>query len=294
MPSRRPRTPDATVAELQAAQLHLEFAQAKEAGSRWWRRQQATRDLWAANQRYRDARHDVVHQRVGADPHRWGLLSDDLENTIDEMIEFRTDNPELASALKTIHPQLLQARLKAHRGDHTQEHDLTQALADCLNLDISDNVALRILHHLPGWARPIPQVDIPAIARTPGGIREKWFHRRYFGQQGNPDLILSTLSVSFVHADEIKLHDIHVDATHRSQGLGTAALQHLNRCADHYQLRITGEIMPKDRTEESAARLAAWYRRHGFNVTQTKPGEWLSARLDRPFTLFTSDYCGVG
>lgn len=281
MPSRQHRTPDAAVAELQAAQQHLEIARTNEADSRWWRRQQATQDLWDAEQRYRDARADVVRQRVGADPHRWGLLSDDLENTIDEATKFRSGNPELATALKTIHRQLLHARLEAHRGDRTREHHLTQALAACLNLDVSDNLALRILHHLPGCARPIPPVDIPAIAQTPGGIGDKWFHRLYFGQQGHPDMILSTLSVSFINTDQIKLHDIHVLDEHRSQGLGTAALHHLCRCADHYQLRITGEIMPKDRTEESAARLATWYRHHEFNVTQTTPGQWLSARLDR-------------
>lgn len=277
----RCRTPDDAAAELADATTELRAARERYDNSRPWHRRRARQALGEAVWRHTRAVDDIARQRVGSDPRRWGLLSDDLEYTIEGILESRCDNPKLATRLNAIREQLIWARLEAYHGDHTRERALTRKLVDCLNLQMSDDVALSLVHHLPGSARPIPPVDIRALAQTPGGIREQWFDERYFAQMGDPDLPLSTLTVTFETTRKIRLNDIHVIDRYRSQGLGTAALEHLCRCADHYRLRIIGDIMPQDRTEESAAKLARWYRRHGFDVTQTSPGEWLWAKINR-------------
>lgn len=279
--TRRQRTPDDAVAELVTATTELCDARAQDDNSRWWHRRQTRKVLSAAIWRHATAVDSITRLRVGSDPHRWGLLSDDLEDTVDSILEFRSDNPQLATRLNAIRAQLLTARLDASRGDRTREHAVTCQLANCLNLEMPDDVALSLVHHLPGWARPIPNVDIRALTQAPGGIREQWFDERYFSQMSDPDRPLSTLTVTFETPRKLRLNDIHVVDRYRARGLGAAALEHLCRSADHYRLRIIGDIMPQDRTEESAAKLARWYHRHGFDVTQTEPGEWLWATINR-------------
>lgn len=279
--TRRHRIPADAVAELATATTQLSDARAQDDNTRWWRRRQTRNALGTAIWRHAAAADNVTRLRVGSDPHRWGLLSDDLEDTVESLLEFRSENPELAERLNAIRPELLPARLDAFHGDHTREHAITCQLANCLNLEIPDDIALTLVHHLPGWARPIPNVDIRALAQTPGGIREQWFDQLYFSQMSDPDRPLSTLTVTFETIRTLRLNDIHVIDRYRARGLGSAALEHLCRSADHYQLRIIGDIMPQDRTEGSAAKLARWYRRHGFDVTKTTPGEWLWAKINR-------------
>jgi hypothetical protein len=173
--------------------------------------------------------------------------------------------------------------------------ELTQDLARCLDLEPSDIQARRLLHHLPASARPIPDIDLVAVADELASCGPVPFGARYFHYMDRPPALgaprfpLATFTVTFAAIDTLELHDIIVGRhTHngyqpsRSAGLGSAALKHLCRSADHYGLSIVGKIMPGDRTEPSAARLAGWYRRHGFDIQQRTPGEYLWATGLRP------------
>ncbi len=145
---------------------------------------------------------------------------------------------------------------------------------------MSNKEARLIVQHLPGWARPIPSVDLSAAAAELSRWRQPSFDERYF-HYFDPGLLLSTFFVSFVAPDQLKLHDIIARRQYGPPGLGSAALEHLCRSADHYNLRITGEIMPSDRTPASSARLAHWYRRYGFEVTQIDPDDYVWAKISR-------------
>ena len=143
--------------------------------------------------------------------------------------------------------------------------------------DQDDHVARAILHHLPGWARPIPLLDLDDVHINTGvGI-----DRRYFDYRDRR-VGVTTLSVERVTTDVLWLNDITVEEANSGRGLGSAALEHLCRTADHFGMRITGKIVPRYHDEEGAGRLAGWYRRHGFEVTPASSGACLNARISRP------------
>jgi hypothetical protein len=62
-------------------------------------------------------------------------------------------------------------------------------------------------------------VDIEMLAQSERGIREEYLYGRYFFYQGEPDLLLSTIMVSFHTISEIILARIHVDRAERLDGL---------------------------------------------------------------------------
>jgi hypothetical protein len=278
-PRLRPdRTATAAVAELTAATSRLRAAESAAAQSGWWRRRRAEEALAAAKERHWAARRAISLWHVGATPDQWGLLSDSIESTLDP--RRWPDNGDLHVRFNDIRANLLQARLDAHEGDRALEFRLTRDLARCLELEMSDEYARRIVHHLPGWARPIPGVDISAVADELASRRRPPFDRRYF-HYFEPELTVRSFIVCFDTLDELTLHDIAWTSRPQSPGPGSAALEHLCRSADHYGLRITGAIMPGDQKEATASRLAHWYGRHGFEVIQVTPGEYLRAKISR-------------
>lgn len=66
-------------------------------------------------------------------------------------------------------------------------------------------------------------------------------------------------------------------------------LEHLCRSADRYGLAISGDIMPGDRTEQTSERLARWYQRHGFTITQKSPGGTCGRRYGESLKWGTRD-----
>lgn len=259
---------------------------------RWWKAREFDRaiaDLREAQWRFQDAYGEIARSGVGSVPGEWGLLSDNTESTIDFFLDEHCDvGGDLRERLSEIQDRLLEARLASHSGDRALERQLTLQLAQCLDLEPDDEYARLLLHHLPGWARPIPHVDVGALARARAKLGDASFAPRYFSfmnqRRCNPSKVRythRTFTVSLAAADMLDLHDIIVVETGTdfepvcSPGLGTAAVQHLCRTADRYGLAIKLWIMPGDRTEGSAARLAGWYRRHGFEIQQrSSPGTW--------------------
>ncbi|WP_421844153.1 hypothetical protein [Mycobacterium sp.] len=251
--------------------------------------------LDGAQREFRHALEGVTRARVGALPMCWGLLSDDIEETLERYVDFAPESaigPELRALVEHIRSELFAARICAHNGDRALEQKLTRELVQCVNLEPRAEHARRLLHHLPGSQRPIPGVDLGAVRRALQSGRDVPFADRYFHYLDTPGLLrthfLRTFTVSFKNSDTLELHDIIVGSSYekqhqppRGRGLGTAALQHLCRSADHYGLNIVGKIMPGDRTEHSAARLAKWYTSSGFTVTQQTTGEFLWATLHR-------------
>lgn len=288
---RRRATPDEAITELEAAWDAVRIADAAMPVRRWWRKRkyfEAAEALDTANWRFRHAFSGIARAGVGSVPHQWGLLSDNVESTLDDYLD-RDVGHELRTRLKVIRDKVFDARISAHTGDRDLEKELTLKLASCLDLETCDERARLIVHHLPAWARPIPDVDLEAAAeaRTRNGFVQ--FAERYFHYMepawflAKTRFQLRTFTVTLDAFDTLELHDIIVtelptdSRTTCSPGLGTAALQHLCRTADHYGLTIKLMIMPGDRTEGSAARLAGWYGRHGFEIRQQTPGSYLNA-----------------
>lgn len=125
--------------------------------------------------------------------------------------------------------------------------ELTQDLARCLDLEPSDTQARRLLHHLPEWARPVPDIDLAAVGDELASRGPVPFGARYFHYMDRPRALstprfpLATSTVTFAAIDTLELHDIIVERyihnsyqPSRSAGLGSAALKHLCRSADHY------------------------------------------------------------
>ncbi|WKG04667.1 hypothetical protein [Mycolicibacterium sp. HK-90] len=288
-------TSEEAVAELEAAWDAVSAAGAAVPARRWWRKRQYIEALHAfdeANRRFERAFSGVARARVGSNPHQWGLLSDNVESTLDHCLDGDISHG-LRSRLKAIRDKVFDARIAAHTGDRDLEAELTRALASCLDLEPCDERARRLVHHLPAWARPIPDVDLDAAAQTltrQGFVR---FAERYFHYMepawfcADTRFQLRTFTVSLSAVDTLELHDIIVTELRGdsrptcSPGLGTAALRHLCRTADHYGLSVNLMIMPGDRTENSAARLAGWYSRHGFEIRQATPGSFLAAKGHR-------------
>lgn len=235
---------------------------------------------------YRAAVSDMARQRLGAG-HHWGILSDSAELTCQEVAATVHDtNPALAQHLNQIAVQLPAARIAAHRGQPNADAEVSEQLASCFSHDMDDLTARRLVHHLPGAARPIPELRITEI--TPGGRN---FARRFFGYC-DLSLPLSEIDVSLTTSGALYLHYIGVRDDYVGRGAGTAALEHLTRTADHYQLAITGEIggqstrqdtpLGRHQVEANAERLTRWYQRHGFTITPTRPGGLHLAKIDRP------------
>ena len=165
--------------------------------------------------RFRRAVGDVARYRVGADPTRWGLLSDDTERGLGNIIEYEPASEELFACLAGIRERLLAARVQAHLGNRELETKLTWDLAACLELPIEDDhLARSILHHLPGWARPIPPLDLDDVPINTGvGI-----DRRYFDYRDRR-VGVTTLSVERVKTDVLWLNDITVEESKSGHGL---------------------------------------------------------------------------
>lgn len=292
---RRRPTSDEAIADLQAAWDAVQVARDALPKGRWWRRRrylEAAEVFDAANRRFQHAFAGIAWARVGSVPGCWGLLSDGVESALEDYLDCDIGD-ELRERLKAIRAKVFEARIAAHTGDRDLEMELTRELASCLELESSDEQARHLIHHLASWARPIPDVDLAAAADTIAYGGSARFAKRYFDYMdttwfgGEPQFQLVTFTVTFYAIDTLELHDIVVRETLTdcrptcSPGLGTAALEHLCRSADHYGLAIILKIMPGDRTEESAGRLARWYGRHGFDIQQQTPGAYLWAKGHR-------------
>lgn len=265
---------------------------------RWWSRQrkEAVADAYqSANRGFRLARERVFGAYVGSDPGAWGLLSSDIESTIEYYLRGPVGD-ELRDRLRAIEPRLFDARIRAHEGDRTLEGELTRELVRCVDLEPDNARARKLIHHLPSRERRIPEVDMAAVADGLNAGVYSPFSPRYFHYRdvvnslSRPRFPLSTFTVSFSSMTELELHDIVVEAgdtgrrrerSRRPVGLGTAALEHLCRSADRYGLAISGNIMPRDKTEENSVRLARWYARHGFAIKQTSPAVYMWAKIRR-------------
>lgn len=282
-----------------AAGEALLHAEAEALQRKWWwsgRRKAAVADAHqSADSLFRQAHEGISGAYVGSIPGRWGLLSSDIESTIERYLRGPVES-ELRDRLRAIKPRLFEARIQAHEGDRTLESELTRELVRCVDLEPDNVRARRLIHHLPSRERRIPDVDFVSVAeRLDAGVHppfnERYFHYRdVVNSLSRPRFPLATIWVSFWSMQELKLHDIVVEAgdtgrrrerRKRPIGLGTAVLSHLCRSADRHGLAIFGEIMPGDRTEESSARLARWYERHGFVITQKSPGVYLWAKIRR-------------
>lgn len=293
----RENAADEAVADLWAAWKALKAAGAEVPGRRWWRKRQyrnALAKFGVADSSFRFAFTGIARAGVGSVPHRWGLFSDDIESTLSQYLRPSTNvDDAVRDKLKAIRAKLFDARIAAHAGDRGPEAELTTQLAGCVELVEDDECARDLVHHLPGWARPIPDVDMHALVETRARTGSALFATRYFcftnQRWFSTDVRfqLRTFTVSLEKHDTLELNDIIVIDTRTdreptcSPGLGTAALEHLCRTADHYALNIVGKIMPGDRTEHSAERLANWYGRHGFEVHRRQPGVSLWAKIRR-------------
>ncbi|MEX3756469.1 hypothetical protein ABFW00_11570 [Mycobacteroides abscessus] len=282
-----------------AAREALLHAEAEALQRKWWwsgRRKATVADAHqSADRRFRQAHESISGAYVGSVPGRWGLLSSDIESTIERYLRGPVES-ELRDRLRAIKPRLFEARIRAHEGDRTLESELTGELVRCVELEPDNARARRLIHHLPSRERRIPDVDFVSVAeQLDAGVHppfnERYFHYRdVVNSLSRPRFPLATIWVSFWSMQELKLHDIVVEAgdtgrrrerRKRPKGLGTAVLSHLCRSADRHGLAIFGEIMPRDRTEESSARLARWYARHGFAIKQKSPEVYTLAKIRR-------------
>lgn len=282
-----------------AAREALLHAEAEALQRKWWwsgRRKAAVADAHqSADRLFRQAHEGISGAYVGSVPGRWGLLSSDIESTIERYLRGPVES-ELRDRLRAIEPRLFEARIQAHEGDRTLENELTRELVRCVELEPDNARARRLIHHLPSRERRIPDVDFVSVAeQLDAGVHppfnERYFHYRdVVNSLSRPRFPLATIWVSFWSMQELKLHDIVVEGgdtgrrrerRKRPTGLGTAVLSHLCRSADRHGLAIFGEIMPGDYTEESSARLAHWYARHGFVITQKSPGVYKLAKIRR-------------
>lgn len=292
-------TPQQAVADFVAAGEALRQAEAEVRQYKWWwsrRRITAAADAHkSANSALRRADDDIARAHVGSVPGVWGLLSSDIESTIKYYLRGSVDE-ELRDRLRAIEPRLFDARISAHEGDRTLEGELTRELARCVDLEPDNARARKLIHHLPSRERRVPEVNMAAVADGLNAGVYSPFSARYFHYRdvvnslSRPRFPLSTFTVSFSSMTELELHDIVVEAGdtgrrrergRRPVGLGTAALEHLCRSADRYGLAISGNIMPRDKTEENSERLARWYARHGFAITQTSPAVYMWAKIRR-------------
>ncbi|CPW93467.1 hypothetical protein [Mycobacteroides abscessus] len=292
-------TPTEAVTDFVAAGEALLHAEAEALQRKWWwsrRRKSTIADgHQSADRMFRRAYEGISGAHVGSVPGVWGLLSSDIESTIERYLRGHVGE-ELRDRLRAIEPRLFEARIRAHEGDRTLEGELPQELVRCVELEPANVRARRLIHHLPSRERRIPDVDLATVAEElDAGVHppfdERYFHYRdVVNSLSHPRFPLATIWVSFWSMQELKLHDIVAEAgdtgrrrerRRRPVGLGTAVLEHLYRSADQHGLAIFGEIMPGDSTEESSERLARWYARHGFTIKQKSSEVYMWAKIRR-------------
>ncbi|APA99683.1 GNAT family N-acetyltransferase [Nocardia seriolae] len=207
---------------------------------------------------------------VGADDHRWGMMSGAyirslgkalcLEDTLTDLaLRYGLNAASWTRRLQTLAQAAALARPLAATGDRAVVADLTEELLDLARNAPDEAARQQLSEHLPGVLRPVP-FDIEALRRS--------------------DPLVEV--VFDIYADTVKLDNITVHPELRGTGLGTAVLQHLCRAADAHHLYIVGQLVPTFRDDDSAVPiLARWCRRHGFAVN-----ERLGGRIARtPFSV---------
>lgn len=269
---------DVTVKEYESAVRALKDAQGRSDSPMAWDRLKAVspqQKLDEAKDRVCRAAEDLARKRVGADPRQWGLLSGDVEQTLTTLTgRGAVLDPELAGLLTGLRANMADVRVAAHTGAGTVVLDLVERYRAALDRQMPDQVARKLVHHLPGRYRPIP----PAAAIDAAvGSR---FVPRYFDYV-DPEVALTTVQVTRSGPAQITLHDIVVARASRGSGIGSAGLQHLCATADEHSLTIVGEVVQKwadrelDRLRfrKEAGRRAAWFVRYGFvvDVDQAAP-----------------------
>ncbi|SKK34516.1 hypothetical protein [Mycobacteroides abscessus] len=269
---------DETVKEYESAVRALKDAQGRSDTPMPWDRLKAVspqQKLDESRDRVRRAAEELVRKRVGADPLQWGLLSDDVEQTLTTLAgRGGVLDPELAGLLEELRANMVDARVAAHTGARSRVLDLTARYRAVLERQMPDEVARKLVHHLPGRDRPIPpseEIDAAVGSR---------FVPRYFDYV-DPQLVMTTLQVTRSGPTQITLHDIVVAPASRGRWIGSAGLQHLCATADEYGLTIDGEVvqrwadreLDRLRFRKEAERQAAWFVRHGFviDVDQAAP-----------------------
>ncbi|WP_067704991.1 hypothetical protein [Nocardia jejuensis] len=204
---------------------------------------------------------DLADHGVGAEDHRWGVLSGgrlrsleasiSLERTLANLIAaYEASAPHWARQLRVVAESSEQARPLAAMGDASAVADLTEQLLVVTRAAPDDRARELLSDHLPGVLRPLPS-DLTTLRRS-GPLLEVVFD---------------------IYADTIKLDNITVTRELRGTGLGTATLQHLCRAADAHHLYIVGQLVPTYRDDDSAVpALARWCRGHGFAVNERLGG----------------------
>lgn len=208
---------------------------------------------------------------VGADDHRWGVLSGAfvrslgasfcLEDTLADLTLRYGDNaPHWARRLPALTHATEQARPMAAVGDRAVVAELTEEVLALARTAPDEAARQRLSDHLPGVLRPVP-FDIGSLRRA--------------------DPLVEV--VFDIYADTIKLDNITVNPELRGTGLGTAVLQHLCRAADAHHLYIVGQLVPTFRDDDSAVPiLAAWCRHHGFTVNERLGGRIARSPMSVP------------
>lgn len=214
---------------------------------------------------------DLAVHGVGADDHRWGVLSGGfvrslgaplcLEDTLAELTErYGAEHPHWTRRLEALARATGEARPMAAVGDRAVVADLTEDLLAITRSAPDEAARQRLSDHLPGVLRPVPS-DIESLRRD-DRLAEVVFD---------------------IYADTIKLDNITVNPELRGTGLGTAILQHLCRAADAHHLCIVGQLVPTFRDDDSAVPvLAKWCRHHGFSVNERLGGRIVRTPMSVP------------
>lgn len=219
-----------------------------------------------AERRRNDIRDELARHCVGADPHRWGVLSGGdtgtfggcfgLEHTIAALAQlYRKVDPHWVRTVNDIAHATTDARPPVADGDRSAVTELTDRVLQAIRLAPDDRSRRRLTAHLPGDLRPLP-ADPATLAHD-----------------GAP------VTVQFdIYASTIKLDRIDVLPPLRRMGLGTATLQHLCRTADTHAMYIVAQLVPTFRDDDSAVPiLARWCREQGFEVTERLGGRVVRA-----------------
>ncbi|MGV9665907.1 GNAT family N-acetyltransferase [Nocardia niigatensis] len=208
---------------------------------------------------------------VGADDHRWGVLSGAfvpnlgvpfcLEDTLADLtVRYGSAAPHWIRRLRTLIGATEEARPMAAVGDRAVVADLTEEVLAVARAAPDEAARQKLADHLPGVLRPVP-FDIESLRRS--------------------DPLVEV--VFEIYADTIKLDNITVNPELRGAGLGTAVLQHLCRAADAHHLYIVGQLVPTFREDDSAVPiLAAWCRDHGFAVNERLGGRIARSPMSVP------------
>ncbi|SHX95926.1 Uncharacterised protein [Mycobacteroides abscessus subsp. abscessus] len=277
---------DAAVADYESAVKALNDAQGRNDSPMPWDRFKVVspqQKIDEARVRVRSAREELARQGVGADPAEWGLFSDDVEQTLTALAgRGSVLDPEVKVRLEQLRANMADARVAAHTGTESVVMDVLDRYREVLELQISDEAARKLVHHLPGRYRPIPQKDA-----VEGAVGSR-FVPRYFDYV-DPQLVMTTLQVTRCGPTQITLHDIVVAPASRGRGIGSAGLQHLCATADEYGLTIDGEVVQKwadrelDRLRfrKEAERQAAWFVRHGFVIDLDQAAPLYRAEIRR-------------